>query len=86
MNAHKTRLQNVTAGTTLLDGGSESSSISSGAVTRSWVMGTITVGDGQALELQHRFASTGFSNTELGLPSSFGVAEVYSTVEFLKVG
>lgn len=79
---HQARLQNVTAGTTLLTGTSESTATGAINPTRSFIGGPITVAASQALELQHRCSTT--MNT-----SGFGIAcnlttEVYSRIEFWK--
>lgn len=85
VNAHQTRLQNVTASTTLIIGTTEytNAALSSGVQTRSFLSGRFTVAAGQALELQHQCTTTD-STTGLGVAGSFGV-EIYADLELWKV-
>jgi hypothetical protein len=77
------RLQNITAGTTILVGGNSDSGATSSAMVRATIEGEFTIAASQALELQHRCQST-TANEGFGLAMSFGVTEVYAVIEFWK--
>lgn len=84
VNAHQTRLQNVTDNTTVLVGTSMQASTAAGIVNRSEVHGVFTVAASKALELQHQCATT--RNTDgFGVAANF-TTEVYSIVELWKIG
>jgi hypothetical protein len=79
---HQARLQNITAGTTLLTGTPEyapllGSGAGSASITKSDVIGQITLTAASAIELQHRVGRT--SNG--GFPANFAT-EVYAEVIF----
>lgn len=85
VESHQARLQNVTAGTTLVLGTVEYAGVAAAnyAATRSHVNGRFTVAASQALEVQHYCSST----DAVGFGFRMNVTtEVYTTVEFWKVG
>lgn len=82
---HQIRLQNVTAGTTLLLGSGTYSSPSDPTQTDSQIKGgVITVAAGQAIELQHR-VQTSASGDGYGIAINFGVTNIFSEITFRKV-
>lgn len=84
VNAHQTRLRNVTAGTTILLGTCEYADSDNIVGNRSFIVGRFTIAASQALEVQHRGEVTktvdGF-----GVKSSLGVGELYTIAEFWKI-
>ena len=85
VNQHKARLRNTTAGTTLLMGTSEIIVNTDIAQTRSIIVGLISVGAAQNLEIQHYCLTTRNANG-LGVASNFGGEnEIYTVAEFRKV-
>jgi hypothetical protein len=82
VDGHQVRLQNITAGTTLLLGGNEYSGnpASDFAFTTAFCSGVFTVAAAQQLEVQHRCGTTKATNG-LGTPNSWGT-EVYAVLEF----
>lgn len=86
VNAHQTRLRNVTDNTDVGLGmsiGDTSAGASFTFVTVSTGSGVTTIASSKAFELQHRVASTRATDG-FGPPASFGV-EVYSHLEIFKV-
>lgn len=81
---HQARLQNVTAGVTLLFGTSQSSSANESAVTRSHFSGQIIVAAAQQLEVQH-YGSTTRSNDGFGVAVSSGISEIYSEIKAWRI-
>jgi hypothetical protein len=81
---HQARLQNVTAGTTLIVGTASYSDISTPSQSDSFIQGVITVAASQALEIQHRVATTASGNG-FGVDGTFGVTNVFSEITFRKV-
>jgi len=81
---HRARLQNITAGTTLLTGTSgyttQASPYSTG---ESFIAGLITLASSSVLEVQHRCGATQNTNG-FGQATNWGT-EVYATVEFWKI-
>lgn len=81
---HKTRWQNITDGTTTLEGTSEAvSSASSANQTRSFVIGRFTIAASKTFELQHQ-CSTTRATDGFGEASNFGT-EIYSIVELWRI-
>jgi hypothetical protein len=81
---HQARLQNVTAGTTILTGTSELATSAAGVTSRSVVVGFFTVAAAQALELQHQCQTTAAT---LGFgPACNFTTEIFSVVELWKEG
>jgi hypothetical protein len=85
--SHKVRLQNISDATTTLLGASCYSSPTS-AQDRSgndgYVSGKFTIAGSKIFEVQHYCSST--ESIGFGVPSNFGVNEVYTIAEFWKVG
>lgn len=79
---HQARLQNITDGTTLLVGTSESSAAASTVTSRSLIEGRITLSAQKVLEVQHQCQTTG-TTTGFGLASNF-TTEVYTIVELIR--
>jgi len=85
VNAHKTRLQNTTDATTIQIGASAFSNTAAGAeVTDSFVYALFTLAAQKNIELQHRCETTRNTNG-LGLPTSFGDSEIYSSITIMKL-
>lgn len=85
VDSHQTRLQNITAGTTLDMGTSELTEQGGSIVTnRSFVFSKFTLAVDSVIELQHRCATT-FATQGLGFAGSFG-SEVYSVVKVTRIG
>jgi hypothetical protein len=80
---HQARLQNVTAGTTLLTGSSETAGATDTTVTRSFVVGRFTVAGSQALEIQHQCQQT-MATQGFGVANNF-TTEVFTTVVLRRV-
>lgn len=75
---HRLHLYNFTDSLTVHFGTSEFSNLSS---TRSWIVGTFTLSGSKDLQIRHYvnvLSGTG------GMPSNFGVNEVYTVAEFWK--
>lgn len=77
LDRHKTRLQNITDGTTTLPGTSEESG-SSTTVTRSHIEGRFTIASAKVFEIQHQCQNT-IAVAGFGFESNFAT-EVYTTV------
>ncbi len=77
---HQIRLQNVTAGTTLVTGSPIYDAAGVGVESRSFLSGRFTVAASQALELQHQCGTTRATDG-FGLAGNFTV-EIYATIEF----
>lgn len=84
VNAHQTRLQDITNGATLLNGSSEYTE-QAGAivVTRSQIDGTFTLSGTSALQIQHQCQTTR-STDGFGLACSF-TTEIYTAVEIQRL-
>lgn len=81
-NHHQIRLQNVTAGTTLIWGSGQfmsASAIPANGSSDSTIWGRFTVAASQALELQHRVETT-WPTAGFGQAANFGGTEVYAEV------
>lgn len=83
VDRHQIRLQNVTAGTTLLVGQSYQAGASDSVTGCAVLMGMFTVAAAQALELQHRCLTTK-ATTGFGVAANF-TTEVYSVIEIWKI-
>ncbi len=77
-SGHMARLQNITDSATVLLGTVEFNSANS--MTRSFVIGRFSISSTKVFEVQHRATNT-VSTTGFGAPASFGVNEVYTSVE-----
>lgn len=82
VNLHKSRLQNITAGTTLLLGTSEIANANS-TQSRSFIQGYVTLTAGIVIEVQHRCSTT--RTPGFGTPSSFGDNETYTICRITKL-
>lgn len=83
--AHRAYLQNITAGTTLLEGTSAKSSASETDVstTNSILEGPITLAVSSVLEVQQRCATTRATDG-FGAAGVFGTNEIYTVITFKK--
>ena len=84
VNAHKTRLQNITAATTTEVGLSEESAGTAANASRSKVKSVFTVTVSTVFEIQH-WAAQGFLSHGLGFRTISGVNEVYTEVYIEKI-
>jgi len=80
---HQTRLQNITAGTTVAFGTTVRSGAAVDGMTTSEVQGRFTLAGATVLELQHRCETTK-ATSGMGKASSFSNVEVYAWIEFVK--
>lgn len=80
---HKTRLRNITDGTTTIVGESSYCSTTRDMQTSSVIVGRFTIASSKTFEIQHR-CSTTQSTTGFGVASNFGEVEVYTVVELEK--
>lgn len=80
---HQTRLQNITAGTTMAFGTTVRSGAAAEAIVSSEVQGRFTIAGVTVVELQHRCETTK-ATTGMGKASSFSNVEVYAWIEFVK--
>jgi hypothetical protein len=84
LGAHKLRLRNITAGSTLLAGSSAYTHTINGTQNDSALTGRITVAASQVLELQH-WTQNAVSVNGLGVNAGgSGEVEVYAEIEFWK--
>lgn len=81
VNNHQSRIQNITAGTTVTTGGTVASTTN--VSNPSTIAAVFTVAEGQALELQHRCETTRATDG-YGQASGWGT-EVYSQVLLIKL-
>ena len=84
VNEHKAILYNVSDSITELIGSSEDSDKDGDGQTRSFIEGIITIAGSKVFEIRHRCSSS--RSMGLGLPCSFGVAEIYTQVFIRKIG
>lgn len=86
VNNHKARLQNITAGTSLLLGTVEFAVSTSAVQTRSFIAGSFDLAQTSLLEVQHQCTSTK-TGAGFGTGGSFSVAdtEVYTVAEFWRL-
>lgn len=78
---HQVRLFNITAGTTIASGGNARSAAADDNLTWAEVVGRFTIANIAVFELQHQCSATRATDGR-GLASSFGINEVYATLEF----
>jgi hypothetical protein len=83
-NAHKLRLQNTTAATTIELGMNAFSDAVGSAATHSFVNCTFTLSVSSTIELQHRVGTTRAGNG-FGVLCGFGDNEVYAQIQIEKV-
>lgn len=84
VNAHQTRLRNVTAGTDIIIGTCEYADSDNIGGNRSFISDRFTIAASQALEVQHR-AEVTKTVDGFGVKSSLGIGEVYTIAEFWKI-
>ena len=84
VSQHKLKLYNTTGATNVLVGTSETTDNADGVTTRSVVSGRFTIAAAQALEVQHRCATTA-ATTGFGNATNVSEVEVYTVAEFWKV-
>ncbi len=84
VSAHKIRLQNTSDATTVSIGESAFSGANFTVHTHSRLEGQFSISASKTFELQHRATATR-NNDGFGVASSFGVVEVYASIEFLKI-
>lgn len=90
VDSHKTRLRNITAGTTLSVGSTAQTSTSGASdyvQTDSVIHDVFTIAESTTLELQHISQST-FASNGFGFVTSLssGEAEIYTQLELVKIG
>lgn len=84
VDSHKSRLQNITDGTTLILGANAISSHGDSTGTISVIYGTFTLSAQKTLEVQHYCAYT--HSYGFGMAVNAGVPEIYTQVLIRKVG
>ena len=85
VDRHKARLQNITAGTTLVLGTSEFTPAGTAVSTTSWVRGRFTLTSASALEVQHQSTAT-MAGSGFGISTNIAtVSEVYTVAEFYRI-
>jgi len=83
---HNARLQNITAGTTTLNGSTARTDAAQQSQTDSFVNGRFRIYVATTFEVQHQ-CSTTLATTGFGNPSNFtSTPEVYTVVELWKIG
>jgi hypothetical protein len=82
-SAHKARLYDITNSAVLLLGSTDYT-LSSGAVTRSHIVGRIVLSGTTVLEVQHQGQVT-CATFGMGLAAGFGDTEIYGIAKFYKV-
>lgn len=83
VNAHRARLQNITDAATVEVGVNAAASPANDANTGAVVMGKFTITASKVFELQH-ICSTTAATEGFGRTQSFGVVNVYASIEFFK--
>jgi hypothetical protein len=82
--AHKARIQNTTAGTTLALGQNQYANTSATAQTSCEVLTIFTLSVSSTIELQHRCESTR-ATTGFGVSCVFGDSEIYSQIMIQRI-
>ena len=85
VDLNKARLQNITTGATLILGNTALCSDADSGHSESWMIGVFVLTYSNVLEVQHR-CSTTKATFGLGGSTSFGVDEVFTTINLLKIG
>jgi len=87
VNRHKLKLRNTTDSTDTLIGVSCSAAngISATMSTTALLQGTFTIAASKNFELQHRCEVSNATGSGLGVASNFGVSEVYSTIQIVRI-
>ena len=84
VSENKARLQNTTAGTTLVLGSNELTSNTDNIQVSSMVIGTFTLSVSSTIELQHRGA-IGVATSGFGVGVGFGDSEVYAMIQIERI-
>lgn len=84
VSAHKAKLQNITDGSTTLQGTSEYSFDGNASTSRSVITGHFTITGTKTFEIQHQCSVTG-STYSFGASTNFAVNEIFTTVELWKI-
>ena len=85
VDLNKARLQNITTGATLILGSTALCADANSGYSESWMIGVFVLTYSNVLEVQHR-CSTTKATFGLGGSTSFGVDEVFTTINLLKIG
>jgi hypothetical protein len=85
VDGHKCRLANVTDSNYYYGSNAYTDAVGAGRMTDSVVSGEFTITSAKTFELQH-YCQTTKSGDGFGSPMSFGVIEVFTEVEFWRVG
>jgi len=84
VDRHKAKLRNVTDSTDVLIGSSEYSLNTDSVTNSSAIRGRFTITSSKTFELQHRCDTT-HSTNGFGIPSNFGVDEVYAQIKLTRI-
>jgi hypothetical protein len=86
VDQHKAKLRNITDSTDTIIGTAEyaTNGVADSSSNRSFLMGTFTIASAKVFEVQHRCTSTQATNG-FGVNSNYGVSEVYTQLEILKI-
>lgn len=84
VDGHKSRLRNITAGTTLKVGTTARASYADAYITNSFITGEFDLASTSTIELQHQAQSTGTTDG-FGRASGFSEVEIYSIVELWRI-
>jgi len=83
LGTHRIRLRNISDNSDALVGTSEESNVADTVTIRSFVNGVITITASKTFEVQHRCQTT-YAGA-YGYPSTFGINEVYTTVQIRRI-
>jgi hypothetical protein len=84
VNGHKTKLYNISDTADVIIGSSAFADSASNVTTDSIIIGLFTITSAKVFEIQHRGTTTQAANG-FGNSTTFGVSEVYTSVELRKV-
>ena len=84
VSENKTRIQNTTAGTTIILGTSELTANTDNIVVSSMCIGTFTLSVSSTIEFQHRAGVTQ-ATSGLGVGTAFGDAEVFAVIQIERI-
>lgn len=86
VNNHKARLQNITDGTTTINGTSEYAYTALGINTRSVITGVFTISSSKVFELEH-YCNLTYATYGFGVGCAIaGTSEIFSEISIKKVG
>ena len=85
VDGNKARLQNITDSSTLILGSTALCADAYNGFSESWMLGVFVLTGTKVLEVQHRVTTT---KTTFGLGGqvTFGVEEIFTQIQFLKIG